>query len=45
MAQRGPAADASRLGAGVSIAVGLFFGFHAAVMAPRLNPIVALRAD
>ena len=44
MAQRGLAADALRLGAGVSIAVGPVFGFYAAVMVSQLDPIVALRA-
>ena len=44
MAQRGPAADAPRLGAGVLIAVGLFPGSYAAVMVSQIDPIVALRA-
>ena len=36
---------AAPLGAGVSIAVGMFFGFYPAVIASRLDPVIALRAD
>ncbi len=38
-------ATAAPLGAGVSFAVCVFFGFYPAVMASRLNPIAALRAE
>lgn len=36
---------AGPLGAGVSVAVGIFFGFYPAFMASRMDPILALRSE